>query len=310
MVAAFVLSTYSYSQCACCAGAGTGAANSDYNNGILTLNKNQFVFETYTDYRHINQNLPPVTDVTDEEAPLTNMLIQSLGVRYGITKSITVSALVPYVFLYTDTGNDSGFGDLVLLGTFNVFTKNTFSLALQAGVEVPTGIQKNANFDNTTVVVGSGSYDQMAGIIISKRWDKLTLQGNALYKHTTNGFQGNYYGSIAIQNLSLSYRIIGENAFCALPTDDKTTDKPKQQISNIGWSVFGGYYGEWLDKLKEDGAVDHDSGYYLGYATLGNTISYKKWSFPLTLSLPVIQNKNGEQNSGGFRLRLGVIKSF
>lgn len=310
MVTTVMLSTYGYSQCACCAGAGTGAANGDYNNGILTLNKNQWVLETYTDYRHINQNLPPVTDVTDEEAPLTSMLIQSFGVRYGITKSITVSALLPYVFLHTDTGNDNGIGDLILLGTFNLYTKNNFSLALQAGLELPTGIQKDANFDNTTVVVGSGSYDPMAGIIASKRWDKLTLQANGLYKHTTNGFQGNYYGSISIQNASLSYRIKGENAFCALATDDKATDKTKPTISNFGWAVFGGYYGEWVDMIKEDDETDHDSGYYLGFATLGNNISYKKWSFPLTISLPIIQNMNGEQNTGGFRVRFGIIKSF
>ena len=314
MVAALVVTTSSYSQCACCAGAGAGASNGDYNNGILTLAKNQLILETYTDYRHVNQNLPPVTDVGDEEAPLTSMLIQSLGVRYGITKSITVSALVPYVFLHTDTGNDNGIGDLVLLGTFNVLNKNNFSLALQAGVELPTGIQKSANFDNTTVVVGSGSYDPMAGIIVSKRWDKLTLQANGLYKKTTKGFQDNYYSSISIQNLSLSYRIIGENMLCptmaADDATDKATEKPKEAVSNIGWAVFGGYYGEWLGKTKEDGEYDNDSGYYLGYATLGNAFSYKKWSFPLTVSLPVIQNMNGEQNTGGFRMRLGIIKSF
>ena len=310
MVTAFMLSIYGYSQCAYCAGAGAGASNGDFNNGILTLNKNQLVLETYTDYRTINQNLPPVTDVSNDEAPLTSMLIQSLGVRYGLTKSITISALVPYVFLNTNTGNDNGLGDLVLLGTFNVFNKNDFSVALQAGVEVPTGTQKSASFDNTTVVVGSGSYDPMAGIIVAKRWDKLTLQANALYKKTTKGFQDNYYSSIAIQNLSLSYRLIGENAICAMEKEHKADDKSKQEVSNIGWAIFGGYYGEWLDKVKEDGVLDNDSGYYMGYATVGNTISYKKWSFPLTVSLPVIQNMNGEQNTGGFRLRLGIIKSF
>jgi hypothetical protein len=302
-------STYTYSQCACCAGAGTGAANGDYNNGILTLSKNQFVAETYTDYRNINQNLEPVTDVTDEEAPLTSMLIQSLGVRYGLTKSITVSALMPYVFLYTDTGNDSGIGDLALLGTFSVFSKNNFSIALQAGVELPTGIQKSANFDNTTVVVGSGSYDPMAGLIVAKCWDKLTLQANGLYKHTTRGFEDNYYGSIAIQNISLSYRIKDGSSFCPSSLDTETDETPKA-ASNFGWAVFGGYYGEWLGMLEEEGETDHNSGYYLGFATLGNNIRYKKWSFPLTLSLPVIQNMNGEQNTGGFRVRLGIIRSF
>ena len=220
MVVAFMVTTYSYSQCACCAGA--GASNGDFNNGILTLAKNQLVLETYTDYRHINQNLPPVTDVTSDEAPLTSMLIQSFGVRYGLTKSITVSALVPYVFLHTNTGNDNdnGIGDLVLLGTFNVLSKNKLNIALQAGVELPTGIQKNASFDTNNVVVGSGSFDPMVGVIVSNRWDKLTLKVNELYKHTTNGFQGNYYGSIFIQNLSLSYNIIGENMLCPAMKDE------------------------------------------------------------------------------------------
>jgi hypothetical protein len=39
-------STLIYSQCACCAGAGIGATNGDYNNGILTLSKKMIVVET------------------------------------------------------------------------------------------------------------------------------------------------------------------------------------------------------------------------------------------------------------------------
>ncbi|WP_333599990.1 transporter [Flavobacterium sp.] len=311
--------TYGYSQCACCAGAGTGSSNGDYNNGILTLPKNKWVAETYADYRTINQSNTVATAKADEEeTPLKNMLITSFGVRYGLTNTITISALIPYVFLHTDTGNDSGLGDLVVMSTFNVLNKNNFSLALQAGLELPTGTQKSSAFDNTTVVVGSGSYDPMVGIIVAKRWDKYTLQANGLYKQTTKGFHDNYYGSIAIQNVTLNYRILGAKTSCALmPTEE--TDKPtestpdattKTTSANLSWSVFGGYYGEWLDNIKEEDVVDDNSGYYLGYATLGTTLSYKTWSFPLTASLPIIQNMNGDQNNGGFRIRLGIIKSF
>jgi hypothetical protein len=305
---ALMAMTHGYSQCACCAGAGTGSSNGDYNNGILTLPKKKWVLETYTDYRTINQsNAVEAAPDEEEETPLKNMLIQSVGVRYGLTASITLSALVPYVFLHTDTGNDNGFGDLMLLGTFNVWHKNNYSLALQAGLELPTGTQKKAAFDNTTVVVGSGSYDPMAGIIFAKKWNKYTLQANALYKQTTKGFHNNYYSSIAIQNVSLNYRILGDNTSCDLKKEE---EKDKVAKNNLSWTVFGGYYGEWLDNIKEDDIVDENSGYYLGYATLGNAISYKTWSFPLTVSLPIIQNMNGDQNEGGFRMRLGIIKSF
>ena len=299
-VVAFCTTVQTYSQCACCAAAGASASSNDYNNGILTLPKKQWVIETYGDYRTIiNGNAPE-----EDEKLLENMFISSLGIRYGVTDKITISALIPYVFLHTNSGNDNGLGDLDLMGTFNVYSKNNFNFAFQAGIELPTGIQKDSNFDNTTVVVGSGSYDPMAGILFSKHWDKMTLIGNGLYKYTTNGFQGNYYGSIAIQNLALSYKIKAGGRLHAMEI------KEEEEISNFGWNIFGGYYGEWLDKIKEDDIVDENSGYYLGFANLGTTLSYKKWSFPLTISIPIINDMNGTQNDSGYRFRSGIIRSL
>jgi hypothetical protein len=308
-IAAALSSISAHSQCACCAGASTGSSNGDYNNGILTLSKKQFVAESYADYRtisnknHVGHQQSSET-TTEKETPLKSMFIPSIGLRYGISNKITVSALLPLVFLQTDNGNDNGVGDLMLLGTMKVFSKNNFNLALQAGVELPTGVQKGANFDNTTVVVGSGSVDPMAGILFSNQWGKFILRGNALYKQTTSGFEQNYYGSLAVQNLSVAYRLRGQNSFCST---DSLVQNP---IASISWTVFGGYYGEWLDNLKEGDTVDENSGYYLGFATLGTNISYKKWGFPLTVSLPIIQQMNGDQNNAGYRLRLGVIRSF
>ena len=292
--------TIVYSQCACCAASGASASSNDFNNGKFTLPKNQWVLESYGDYRTIKNGNSP----EGEEKLLKNMFISSLGVRYGVTDKITISALVPYVFLHTNYGNDNGLGDLALMGTFNVYSKNGYGFAVQAGIELPTGIQKDSNFDNTTVVVGSGSYDPMLGVLFSKHWDKMTLIANGLYKYTTTGFKGNYYGSIAIQNLAISYKIKEGGRLCSMD------EKDEKAASNFGWNVFGGYYGEWLDKLKEDGVVDENSGYYVGFANLGTTISYKKWSFPLTVSAPIINKMNGTQNDTGYRFRIGIIKSL
>jgi len=232
------------------------------------------------------------------------MFIGSLGIRYGITNKITVSALLPYVSLHTNSGNDNGIGDLIMMSTFNVYSKNNLNFALQVGIELPTGIRKNSNFDNTTVIVGSGSYDPMFGVAFSKQWDKLTLQANGIYKYTTKGFENNYYGSLSTQNLILSYRLKGEKNFCSIDTS------AKKEISKLGVSIFAGYYGEWLDKLKEDDVIDENSGHNLGFATLGANLFYKKWAFPLTFSIPIINKMNGNQNDAGYRLRLGIIKSF
>ena len=300
IIVAVYATTQTYAQCACCAGAGAGSSNGDYNSGILTLSKNQLIAESYGDYRTIKNGDAQL----DEETLLKSMFITSLGIQYGINKKTTVSALLPYAFLNTASGNDNGLGDLVLMGTYSMYSKNNFNIALQVGVELPTGIQKSSSFDNTTIVVGSGSFDPMAGILISKHWGKFTLLGSGLFKYTTSGFENNYYGSIAIQNLTLSYKIKDGGNFCTMDTLNK------KQASNLGWNLFGGYYGEWLDQLKEDTITDENSGYYLGFANLGTNLSYKNWSLPLTLSLHIISNMNGNQNDAGFRLRIGILKLF
>lgn len=292
-----------YSQCACCAGASTGSSNNNFNNGLLTISKKQWIIEGYADYRTIQSGEGHHSEEdssAEEETPLSSMLISSIGVRYGFTDNFTLSALLPYAFLFTDKGNDQGIGDLILLGTYNIYNRNNFRVALQAGVELPTGVMKGANFDNTTVVVGSGSIDPMAGLMFSKRWNKFTLQGSGLYKYTTKGFEETNYGSLSVQNLFLAYNVIGNNI-----STDTTSSQTGTRLS-----VFTGYYGEWLDKIRREDEVDNNSGYYLGYATVGTNLSIKNWMFPLTVSIPVIQGVNGEQNQSGYRLRIGIIKSF
>ena len=302
VAALFSLFTHSaYSQCACCAGA--ASSSGAFNNGIFTLPQKQFVLETYADFRTIRGggNIVPLGD---DEAPLKNMLITSIGARYGLSDKITISALLPYAFLHTNYGNDQGLGDAMLLGTFEVFSGSHTRLALQGGIELPTGVQKSSNFDNTTVVLGSGSYDPAGGILVAYHWGRFALQGNLFYKYTTKGFHGHYYSSVFTQNAVLSYRLVGgQTAFC-------TSDAKHAAKNSFGLTVFGGYYGEGLDKLVEDGIPDENSGYYLGFVNLGSNVFYKNWGFPITFSLPIFQHLNGEQNEAGFRLKIGIVRSF
>ncbi len=186
---------------------------------------------------------------------------------------------------------------------FAVYKKTSFNLAFSAGIELPTGVQKGSSFDETTVVVGSGSFDPMAGFSFAKGWNKLTLQGNALYRHTTKGFDNTTFSSVSFQNLTVAYSIKGHSAACQ-------QDSVCQQHTS-GWSVFGGYYGEYLSKIIEgDGEEDVNSGYYAGFATIGTNISAKGWSIPVTFSYPLIQHVNGDQNNAGYRMRVEIVKKI
>ena len=278
---------------------------------MLTLQKKQLVIEDYIEYRTINikgQQIENSGKEEEEETPLKSIFVNSVGARYGITDKITISALLPYVFLHTNSGNDKGLGDLMMMGTFNIYSKYNFNVALQGGIELPTGIQKGSNFDNTTVVVGSGSFDPMIGVLFSKQWENnVAIQGNGFFKYTTDGFRGNYYGNVSVQNVIVSFRIKELKK-----SVDMTSEATQYKIveANYRWIVFGGYNGEWLDKIREDSIVDEDSGYYLGFLNLGANFNYNKWSFPLTFSLPTIQDMNGSQNDAGIRLRIGIVRSL
>lgn len=307
LLAAFKMQVYG--QCACCAGAASGSAFGDINNGMLTLERHQLGAEFYSDYRVINphhdagqvhEHAAGTAAEEEEETLLNNMWVNSAGIRYGVSSNFMVSAQLPFTALYTEKGSDYGFGDLMMTGTYSVLKRANMNLALIGGIELPTGEQKASAFDNTIIVLGSGSWDPMAGLALSKRWNKILLNANGMYKFTTAGYAQTNYGDLSVQNISFTYMISDASCYSADSLPGKT----------FGLTAGAGYYGEWMESIVEEGVKDVNSGYYLGYATASMKLSFKKWSMPFTFSLPVIQHMNGDQHDAGNRYRLGLVKTF
>lgn len=299
-----------FGQCSCSAGTSVGLSNGDYNSGVFNLPQRKFAIEGYGDYRtFINVKEEHEHDMGTmnssemiEETHLKSMFISSLGIKFGITDKITVSALIPYVFLKTDKENSRAFGDLVVLGIFGLYSKNDFNIALSPGVELTTKKREDPSFENTTVAVSSGSIDPMLGISASKKWNKIILQINTIGKYTTRGFDKTNYGSVNVQNVAVSYLLKNKPSNCG--SDSLMPDK------GVKLSVFGGYYGEWLGQINKEGVKNQNTGYYLGFATIGSSLSFKGFSIPLTFSIPFIQDIRGEQARTGYRIRLGFVKIF
>lgn len=273
VIGILIATTYNaLSQCACCSGAGA-PLNNDNNNGVLTLPKKGLMVEALSDYRTIQEGSKTMHneggEQTEMETPLSSIVINTLGLRYGVTQRITLSTILPYVILNTKSGRDYGLGDLILLGTFGVYNKPNLKLALMGGIELPTGVQKGSSFDETTIVVGSGSYDPIVGVTFVEKLNKFKLSSNLQYRYTTRGFEDIKYSSVSSQSLIVSYDFNEHNTTCSIDSIC-TSHKFKS-------SVIGGYYGEWLSKIEEDDKVDDNSGYYLGFAMVGATFSYKKW---------------------------------
>lgn len=273
--------------------------------------KGKFAIEAYEDYgafvrekeEHYHNMEEMDSTALKEERHLKNMFISSLGIKFGISDKIMVSALMPYVLLNTDRGDDKGFGDLVLLGTFGLYSKNDLNIALSSGVEITTKKRKDSSLENTTVAVNSGSIDPMLGVSASKKWNTVILQISTFGKYTTNGFNRTNYGSVNIQNIALSYQLKNKQSKCS---SDSLKPETKTRLA-----VWGGYYGEWPgQKTDKDGIKDENTGYYLGFATVGFSPSYRGFTIPLTLSLPFIEDIRGEQAHYSYRVRLGIVKTF
>jgi hypothetical protein len=290
--------TTTYSQCACCSAATVGTSYSMFSGAGLKAERKNFLIDFSVDYRSFQEGEIHDGGGEEEETPLKSMTITTLGGRYGISDRLSISLQLPVVFLKTYLGGENGVGDAVLLTQYNIVKKEKFSFTLNGGVELPTGQQKESSFDNTTVVIGSGSFDPIIGFSAVKHGIRGALQLNGLFRKTTDNSEDANYGDLTSHSLIYTYLL------------NDTFEHASTLEKNVTVGIAAGYYGEWLEHLEEDGVADENSGYYLGFAAVTASVRVRKWEFPLTISQPVIQNLNGDQSNVNVRIRFGITHRF
>lgn len=148
--------------------------------------------------------------------------ITYLMLNYGLTNNLNIGINLPYIKSTnlraanqnepeTDTpisslGNISGIADTNLFFLWKFLDKNKYSLAILAGLNTPTG--KTSVVDNTGKLFsagdqpGSGSWTPFAGLIVTQKFDKLTLSSNLIYTQSTMGAQNTILGSTFNYNLA------------------------------------------------------------------------------------------------------------
>lgn len=289
-------------QCACCSGAGLGSAIFFGGQGNSVSTKKTLTLETFMDVRRI-QSTVLKTDSSETEIPLKGFRVHSVGLRYGISHKLSVGLLLPYSILHSSVGNDRGFGDLMTVFNWNAVNRNGYQVVIQGGMEWPTGAQILSQKQQTIVMTGSGSYDPLGGLQISKNVGRWSVQTSMFYKKTTKGFEEKNFGDVHTHQLLVAYKVCEQMSSC--DTADCCSEKGKWNIT-----VFTGYYGEYLGSIVENGVKDDNSGYYAAFSNVGLHLNYANWTVPFSVSLPVYQQMNGEQNHPGVRVRIGVMKTF
>ncbi len=278
----------------------------------------------YTNYNEFSDNELMELDKRGEHVhSAAHLYIPSLGFGYGITDNLTFGLRVPYVFRYGlkdihhaevgKSGDSIGIGDITFFSQYR-FLKNEkhhLNVALLTGLKIPSGVRRAKSRDRGIFEAdeqpGSGSWNPLLGIAISKKIRNVSLDANSLYSFATNGSQGSNLGDIVTYNLALSHRFLnhGDISFSKRDLNSKL-------LKDICADGIFELNGSWSQKPNTfHGFIDENHGGNIVYISPGVRLTYdKKWVWYASGGFPTIENLNGRAKAPSFRLVSGITRIF
>lgn len=264
-----------------------------------------------------------------EAHSLRSLLSTFLGAAYGVTGDLTLSASIPYVIrrdiraghLEDGTpevhaeGDSKGIGDATLLAQYRFLDLPGPALeaALLAGVKIPTGTTSErtsggARFE-TDHQPGSGSWDPLAGIALTKGLDSWSFDISLLYILSREGSQDTDLGDVVHGNASISYRL--GNSEEASHSHPEGAEAHAAHPARLAWDLILEANAEWQAKQKIGGVRDGNSGGTVLYLSPGvRATAYDRCSAYLSVGMPVHEDRNGVQHEVDYRVIAGVDLSF
>jgi hypothetical protein len=251
------------------------------------------------------------------------LLSPSLGLSYAFTDDLSLGLRLPYVYrnglkeahhshLSEDTSNTAeflgdadGIGDLTLFGQYRFLPpeRGGMHASLLFGLKAPTGETREntlagGHFD-TEHQPGSGSWDPMLGLALTRHLDGLAMDANVLYILTTEGTRETEVGDALFYNVALSWRVGSGHSHAEV----------SHQHSHLSWDLVLEANGEHRQKTEVAGEREEHTGGNLLYLSPGLRLSVEGgMSLALSVGIPVWKDLNGSQSEPNFRtvLSLGV----
>lgn len=231
------------------------------------------------------------------------------GVGYGLTDDLTLGIKIPYVSLRNirasnpedpdhihNHGDSDGIGDLSILGRYRIIKPvgNGFEVALVAGIKTPTGKISEKDPEGDLLEAehqpGSGSWDPILGLAVTRRNGPLSLDANIMYTIATKGTQETDLGDMLNYNVAASYRALNGGVELDLVLE---------------------LNGEWKQKQKIAGIRDENSGETILLLSPGLRLSlWKNTMAYVSVGFPVMQNLNGIQAETRTRTLFGFGMVF
>lgn len=251
-----------------------------------------------------------------------------LTLSYGVTNDLLVGLRLPYVaneqirsghehmgeLEVHNHGDSADFGDLTLFGQYRILHWDHKELELSAlfGLKAPTGRTTERTLQGPRFEVehqpGSGSWDPMAGLAITKRWGRFSLDSNVLYMFTTRGNQRTTLGDMFFYNLATSYRI-GEIRHVH---HYMVGDLAHEEVhTHLAWDLVAEFNGEWHGKHEVNDADEDDSGGTQVFFSPGVRVTIAdRYSPFFSVGIPILQDMNGKEQESDYRFVVGVGIGF
>ena len=295
-----------------------GLAGPLLTNSASTLQKGRFAIALQSSYVDIDSfsdgEMLGFAEEGHDVHTLDYLYTVSAGLSYGITDNLTVSLKIPYISFNNISevhgeaedhegengeehaevhvhGDSDGIGDITVLGQYRFLKLDSEQLesALLFGLKVPTGKtdEEDVNGERfeTEFQPGSGSWDPIIGLALTKRFGRVSLDADARYTLVTEGSRDTDLGDLFNYDLALSYHI----------------------PARIPMDLVLELNGEWKQKQEVDGEKDENSGEHALFISPGARIYLGKASSAyLSAGFPVIQDMNGIQSETDYRLFFGV----
>jgi Putative MetA-pathway of phenol degradation len=312
-----------------------------------TLEKGQSSAAIVFEYVGLNALSDAQLAVSGHPHSLDAIFAPSLFYSYGVTDDLTLTLRLPFVRRtnireghvhggvpeINELGDSAGFGDLSVLAQYRLLNSRATrtELSLLLGLQLPTGdtsvnAEGGERFE-AEFQPGSGAWNGLFGVAMTKRFGLWSLDANLLYVLSTEGTQETDLGDRFQYNVALSYRLAGlfgpsgalpEPMYHGGPKGHSQSHKhahnhvheeaPAPQGPALDLVLE--LNGEWHARQEIAGVKDPNSGGNVLYLSPGLRLSYERWSGFVSVGVPIVNELNGLQAEPDWRLLTGMAVNF
>ena len=256
-------------------------------------------------------------------------LIASVGLAYGLTDDLMISAELPFVRrdriregdagagAVDVRGTSQGIGDLSLLLKYRLAHGAHWGFAAIAGLKAPTGTTHRrdlagARFE-TEHQPGTGSWDPIGGLAFSAGRGANAIDASFLYQRGTLGAQATRLGDRAEAGLAFSHRF-GPVEGGEDHDDGDDADGDGRHHHHHHHAALDGIIelnAEWEGRQTVAGSVDPFSGGRSLWLSPGlRYVAASDWSLSGSIGVPIYQRIRASHPDNAFRASISLGRSF